>query len=102
VFGQLAGGGHAGTFRPIEGVKRAGRKTRTGDRIAAAGRNDANLSERLVNLACRTWTGNHPEDANAVKGYTEQDILRVCRRFDAVSAIWKTLKIGGFSTSSDL
>ena len=95
VFGQLAAGGHAGTFRPIEVGKKAGRKTRTGDRIAAASRRDADLSERLVNLACRTWTGDHPEDAHTVKGYTEQDILRVCRRFDAVSAVWKALKVGG-------
>ena len=98
VFGQLAAGGHAGTFRPVEGGKKAGRKTRTGDRLAAASRGDADLSERLVNLACRTWTGDHPEDASAVKGYTEEDISRVCRQFDAVSAIWRTLKVGGSLT----
>jgi hypothetical protein len=34
----------------------------------------------------------------AVKGYTEEDILRVCRRFDAVSATWETLEVGGSLT----
>jgi hypothetical protein len=92
VFGQLAAGGHAGTFRSTAD-KRPGRKTRTGDRIAKENRNDANLSELVVNLACRTWT-NDPEKPDQIKGVSKEDIANICRVFESVSMEWSKLKVG--------
>jgi hypothetical protein len=92
VFGQLAQGGHARTFRPTgEPVK--GKVARRGNRIAAANRKDAMLSETVVYLACRVWN-NHLSEPPSVDGITIEDVRRVCRTFDAVSAIWSKLGIG--------
>jgi hypothetical protein len=92
VFGQLAAGGHANSFRSTA-EKRSGRKTRTGDRIAKENRDDANLSELVVNLACRTWTDD-PEKPDQVKGVSQEDIARICRVFDSVGAEWSKLRLG--------
>src|SRR5688572_13919908 len=54
IFGQLAAGGHARTFHPTD--QHAQRKIAgRGKRIATANRDDANLSERVLYLACQTW-----------------------------------------------
>src|SRR3954453_15723973 len=45
VFGQLAGGGHAHSFRPLYAVKNS-RAAKRGDRLAADYRRDAELSEK--------------------------------------------------------
>jgi hypothetical protein len=50
IFGQLASGGNAGTFRPIdEQTKR--KVTKRGKQLLAANRKDAALSEKIVYLA---------------------------------------------------
>jgi hypothetical protein len=97
LFGQLAAGGHAGTFRPVDGGKKAGRKERKGDRLIAASKVDAELSERLVYWAWQIWTG-HPDKAAPVKGYTEKDMRHVCNRFEEISAQWESLRVGGSLT----
>ncbi len=53
-FGQLAEGGDARTFHPTD--EQASRKVaKRGRRMAAATRDDAMLSERVVYLARLTW-----------------------------------------------
>src|SRR5258705_12068292 len=47
VFGQLAAGGHARTFHRTT-VPRKRKAVKRGDRIAAAHRDDAMLSEKVV------------------------------------------------------
>ena len=97
VFGQLAGGGHAGTFTGTAEAhknKRAlSRVVRRGHRIAAANRKDASLSERIIWLACSTWN-NKPSGVPPIQGVSAEDIKRVCREFDAVSAVWSKLHVG--------
>ena len=92
VFGQLAGGGHASTFHPTD--EQASRKVvKRGKRLAAANRGEAMLSERIIFLASRVWNN----DLSAVtppKGVSVEDVRRVCREFDAVSAIWSKLAVG--------
>jgi hypothetical protein len=92
VFGQLAAGGDAGTFHPTE--KRARRKlAKRGNRIASTNRHDALLSEKVVDLACRTWKSNL-SDVSRVEGVSTEDIRRICREFDAVSARWSKFAVG--------
>ena len=92
VFGQLAAGGNARTFRPT--IERRGRKVaKRGNRIAVANRKDALLSERLVCVACQTWN-NVLTDLTPVQGVSVADIRRVCREFDLVSAVWSKLATG--------
>ncbi len=95
VFGQLAAGGHAGTFRPI-GDLRKRRVARRGTRLANVHRDDAMLSEKLVGIACQIWRNGAPRVApDAVpEGVTADDMMRVCRAFDTVSAVWSQLGVG--------
>ena len=92
VFGQLASGGHAGTFRPTDDHKKSKTQKR-GKRLAAANRKDAALSERVIFLAQRTWI-NDLTDVPAVKEVSASDITRICREFDTVSAVWSKLRVG--------
>ncbi|HET6889651.1 MAG TPA: hypothetical protein VFH31_01000 [Pyrinomonadaceae bacterium] len=92
VFGQLAAGGHARTFSGTA-ERRKNKVVKRGNRIAAANRDDANLSERIVGLACATWK-NNPSAVPSTEGVSAEDIKRVCREFDAVSAVWSKLKVG--------
>ena len=92
IFGQLAGGGHARTYHPTD--EQASRKVaKRGKRIAAANRGDANLSEKVIFLAWRTWN-NDLSGVTPLEGVSTEDIMRVCREFDVVSAIWSKLAVG--------
>jgi hypothetical protein len=91
VFGQLAQGGHAGTFRPTE--KQRGKVAKRGDRVAAANRKDAMLSEKMVYIACRVWNKQLTE-LPTLEGVSIDEVKRVCHAFDAVSAVWSELAIG--------
>jgi len=93
IFGQLAAGGHARTFHPMD--QEARRKVaRRGKRIAVENRGDANLSERVLYLACQTWNNDDLSAVTPVEGVSAEDIKRVCRAFDAVSTIWSELAVG--------
>jgi hypothetical protein len=92
VFGQLAGGGHARTFQTTD--KEASRKVvKRGKRLAAANRRDAELSEKIIFLAWRVWN-NDLSIGTSLPGVSTEDIRRVCREFDAVSAVWSKLAVG--------
>src|SRR5205823_4759412 len=95
VFGQLAAGGHANTFRPLGEPPRR-RVAKRGERLAATNRDDAMLSEKVVGIACRIWNNSVGAaiPARDVEGVAADDLRRVCRAFDAVSAVWSKLGIG--------
>ena len=95
VFGQLAAGGHAGTFHPT-GEHKKMRVARRGERLAKAHQDDAVLSERLVDLACRMWRHGVPDvmPAGTPGGVSADDLRRVCRALDAASAEWSRLGVG--------
>jgi hypothetical protein len=92
VFGQLASGGHAHSFQPDLEQKNSRAKKR-GRRVSAESRKDAEMSERVIDIACHAWT-NRPYSGAPVKGVSDGDIARICREFDNVSAVWSKLKIG--------
>jgi hypothetical protein len=93
VFGQLADGGHANTFRPM-GERPRTRAVKRGDRLATVNREDGARSEKVVALACRIWTTGGAVPAAGVDGVSSEDLTRVCRRFDDVSAQWLRLRVG--------
>jgi hypothetical protein len=92
VFGQLAAGGHAGSFfRTSQPRKR--KVVKRGDRLAVANRDDTAFSERVAWLTFATWK-HALSGVSSVKGISAEDIKRVCREFDAVSARWSKLAVG--------
>ena len=93
VFGQLASGGHAHSFRAIDEPKNS-RAAKRGDRISKEGRRDADLSEKVIFLAQRTWMGGPMDDVYPVKEVSAEIITRICSQFEAVSTVWSKLKVG--------
>jgi hypothetical protein len=92
VFGQLAAGGHAGTFRPT--VEEDRRKlAKRGKRIATTNRKDASLSERVIFRAWQIWN-NDLEGLTPLEGVSADDLKRICHQFEAVSTVWTKLAIG--------
>lgn len=96
VFGQLASGGTAGTFHPVDEKLRR-KIVRRGKKLAAAEKDDAVFSERVVAAAHARWAGL-PHAPESPSGVSEADIERICRRFDEVSKVWSDLPIGGSMT----
>ena len=93
VFGQLAAGGHARSFwRTAQ--PREKKLVKRGDRLAAANRDDTAFSERVAWLAFATWNQKPLSGVTSVEGVSADDIKRVCREFDAVSARWSKLAVG--------
>lgn len=93
IFGQLASGGTAGTFQPVD-VETRRKVVKKGIKILDANRDDAALSEKVVHLACSTWK-NELDFAGAAKGAAStEDIKKICCQFDAVSAVWAKLDVG--------
>ena len=95
VFGQLAAGGHANTFHPV-GQKPRGRVVERGRRLATANRDDALLSEKIVYVACSVWNQGPAAVASVgdISGVAGDDLRRVCRELDVVSAAWSKLGVG--------
>lgn len=93
VFGQLAAGGNAHTFRPVERPRNS-RAAKRGTRILADGRKDAELSERVIFVAQRTWMDGPFDDVPDYRDVSDTTIERICREFDRVSAEWSRLKVG--------
>ena len=91
VFGQVAGGGTAGTFIPIE-VDKQRKLRRRGKRIATKNHKDAALSERLVSTASQVW--QNKAEASSFEGFAAKDIARVVREFESASAVWSKLGVG--------
>jgi hypothetical protein len=123
VFGQVASGGHAGTFHPVatEGAPRREaawlrrRASRRGEKLLREGRNQAAQSERATYICWYEWLArsDDPErrklaaqmapQAKSIRGLqpaaedralTEDLLARVCSRLDDLSAQWASLDIG--------
>ncbi len=96
VFGQLAAGGTAGTFHPVDPEKRR-KIARRSKRISAGSREDALLSEKAVALACAKWNKD-PIVPTDTAGISEREVERICSIFDEVSRRWSGLEVGGSIT----
>lgn len=93
VFGRLAAGGHQ--FQPLDGERLKGKKGI--DHITAEQRAEADLAERVIDIACRRWK-NEPYSGPPAQGVTDLDIAAICGEYDAVSRIWSGLQIGDTMT----
>lgn len=93
VYGRLAAGGHQ--FQPVGGKRLKGKKGK--DTITADERRQAELAERVIDIACHKWLGRSYTGAPA-NGVSPDDIAAICREFDRVGEIWSTLGVGGSMT----
>ena len=91
VFGQLAAGGTARTFSPVDQDKRRKLRKR-GKRLATTNQKDAELSERLISIVTQVW--QNKADVTSFKEVATDDLKRVVREFEAASSIWSKLAIG--------
>jgi hypothetical protein len=120
IFGQVAAGGHAGTFHARPGDARSAarqrrRDARRGDRLRTEGRDEAAFSERATYLCLQAWLARAPDAElrrHAAWMAAEADHIRATRpraeacllddavmarilgRMDALSARWRALAIG--------
>jgi hypothetical protein len=91
VFGQLAAGGNANTFHADD--PRETRKARKrGKDVAKANKNDALFSEHAIFAAQSRW--EKQEIIPDTKIHTDV-IARIIDRFEAFSARWSKLPVGG-------
>jgi hypothetical protein len=109
VFGQVAAGGTAGTFRPVQPgrarardeARRRRELTRRSSRLLRAGQQDCEASERAAHVCLSAWMARR-RDASAPLGggvpradaLTAETLTRVCDRLDELSAAWAGLELG--------
>ena len=124
IFGQVAAGGHAGTFRsyigPSKNARDAARRQRRIDRrgkkmLQRAGQNESLQSERATYICWYEWLARSEASdrrklansmsmqAKQVRSVTpgdelhalsERKIEQICRHLDELSSHWSNLKIG--------
>ena len=94
IYGPLSKGGEG--FTPADETKKR-KPAKIGNPAKKLNKKEAEMTERMIDIACHAWTGRQYTGA-PVKGLSETDVARICREFDAVSAIWSNLKVGGSMT----
>jgi hypothetical protein len=104
IFGQLAAGGTAGTFRLLISDGPYSRKAsrqrkalvRRGEKLLRQGRADAQSSERAVYLYYQAWMARARGDqSNAADAQlNDNHLTRMCDVLDKVSAEWSTVSVG--------
>ena len=129
IFGQIADGGTAGTFRSVaetgeseKDVARRRRKAnRRGEKLLQEGSQESAQSERATNICLYEWLARSTDparrklaaemavNAKSVRGQlsaaesqalNEQAIKRICARIEELSQQWAALEIGQFLTVS--
>jgi hypothetical protein len=124
IFGQVAAGGTAGTFFPVESDARTAREAsrqrrelaRRSGKLMQAGREDSADSEAGTYLARMAWEARRAERACAKAGpqgatksstlmaatrtgpSTVEQLEHICSELDLLSARWATLAVGEFLT----
>ncbi len=123
IFGQIADGGHAGTFHPLpsqgenrrEAARRRRRASKRGEKLLREGRHEAAQSERATYICLYEWLARsadperrklavqmasqakHIRDIQTPaesQALAEDLLVRVCARLDDLSARWASLDIG--------
>ena len=106
VYGQIAAGGNAGTFRNIvpagQNQRETARLRRKGARRGAHhlrhNREDAEFSERAVHFCLEAWqakAAGRPAPAVETPILDSKLLGRVCARLDEASRQWRSVAIGG-------
>jgi hypothetical protein len=111
IFGQVAKGGNAGSFRLIGEDRKDGRQVKRhrkrGEKLRRGGRDDCAQSERATWVCWQEWlsrsqrkklTTDISAHAQSVRGnvpaLTDAVINRICMRLDDLSARWASLGVG--------
>ncbi len=113
IFGQIAAGGTAGTFRPIasaygstrDAARQRRALARRSAKLETEGRQDSARSERAADVSLRAWTVRRSQTgSNAERSADEHatdetmltrgQLMRICDRLDEMSAQWEGLKVG--------
>lgn len=123
IFGQVAEGGHAGTFHSVpsqdesrrEAARRRRRASKRGEKLLREGRQQAAQSERATYICLYEWLARSgdperrklavqmapqakrsrgPQPSVENRALTEDLLVRVCARLDDLSARWQSLNIG--------
>jgi hypothetical protein len=112
IFGQLAAGGNAGTFRlPVksdEGSRKITRarkrETKRGKRLLKDGKDECLQSERATYICWQEWRARSASGevkntaATAEFGQTKLD--EICNHLDELSSHWSSLDVGQSVTVS--
>jgi hypothetical protein len=123
IFGQIAKGGGAGTFRVIptmtqgrrDAARRRRRLAKRGARLFREGRGDSSMSERAVCICHREWltrradavrrqlndgrfsaarANRAPRATQSNDVISDEQLNRICARLERLSGRWARLGIG--------
>lgn len=123
IFGQIAAGGHAGTFHPVPSgdqnhrtaARRRRRAAKRDTKLVREGRQEAAQSERATYICFYEWLARSADPARrkraaqmappaqhrrelqppvASRSLTEDQLVRICARLDELSAGWASLGVG--------
>jgi hypothetical protein len=109
IFGQLATGGTAGTFRLVspasttrEQSRRARNLSRRGAKLARDGQADCVVSEYAAQVCHQAWSTGARATAQSRLGtkvgadlvLTPEQLESVCAELEELSAAWKRLEVG--------
>lgn len=129
IFGQIAEGGTAGTFRSVtssgennrEAARSRRRENRRGGKLLRTGREDSTQSERATIICLYEWLAGSGDPARRKQAvemaamvksirsqqsstesrmFSESAIKQICARMDELSARWSALGIGQALTVS--
>lgn len=107
IYGQLAAGGNAGTFQPVD-QQRTRRWARHNDRKNATSGSDNARSEKLAAVALGAWQIRHgyaqpPDNAEhllAEAGLTDADLPALVDHLDELADQWHALTVGESLTTT--
>jgi len=109
IYGQLAAGGTAGSFRltvnPDQSVQQARRErkrvTKRGKRLLKDGRDDCTQSERATWICWQEWLARSSANKQAGNtagiidlGIKPSKLDEICKHLDELSSFWSGLYIG--------
>ena len=101
IFGQLAAGGNAGTFRvPVDRDQSSRHVTRARKRVTVRGRNllkdgrdDCAQSERATYICLQEWRCQSA-GATQLLNISQRKLDEICKHLDQLSSRWSSLAIG--------
>ena len=109
VFGQLAAGGDAGTFRPTfktsetsRQIARVRKRVKArGTKLLKEGQDDSAQSERATFICWNEWLARSKASAkrdvnpgSKRRALDERKLNEICEHLDELSSRWSSLKVG--------
>ena len=103
IYGQLASGGDAGTFRPPFSAEKSTREIarlrrrvkRRGAKLLQHGRDECAQSEAATFVCLQKWQGKELRDfVYNVPGLNQKKLSEICEHLDELSSCWSKLEVG--------